>query len=159
MRLKASTEESTRLMAAVLQQQLREVGIALDIRTFEFATFFSDVTRGLFQLYSLRWIGGNEDPDIFEYVFHSDKFSPHGANRTYYANPRVDVLIDQARRELDPATRKVLYHEIQEILAQDLPYIDLWYQDNVLVHSKRVRNITLNPAGNYDFLKTAELAD
>jgi len=38
-----------------------------------------------------------------------------------------------------------------------LPYINLWYQDNVLVHSKRVRNITLNPSGNYDFLKTAEL--
>src|SRR5207245_7957018 len=62
--MKSSTEESTRLMAAVLQQQLREVGIALDIRTFEFATFFSDVTRGAFQFYSLRWIGGNEDPDI-----------------------------------------------------------------------------------------------
>ncbi|HSB76376.1 MAG TPA: ABC transporter substrate-binding protein, partial [Terriglobales bacterium] len=44
--MKTSTEESTRLMAAVLQQQLRAVGIALDIRTFEFATFFSDVTKG-----------------------------------------------------------------------------------------------------------------
>ncbi|HEX6906468.1 MAG TPA: ABC transporter substrate-binding protein, partial [Terriglobales bacterium] len=44
--MKSSTEESTRLMAAVLQQQLRAVGIALDIRTFEFATFFSDVTKG-----------------------------------------------------------------------------------------------------------------
>src|SRR5947199_5090589 len=69
--MKTSTEESTRLMAAVFQQQLRDVGIALDIRTYEFATFFSDVTHGEFQLYSLLWIGGNEDPDIFEYVFHS----------------------------------------------------------------------------------------
>src|SRR5205814_768933 len=56
--MKTSTEESTRLMAAVFQQQLREVGIVLDIRTYEFATFFSDVTHGEFQLYSLRWIGG-----------------------------------------------------------------------------------------------------
>ncbi len=83
--MKTSTDESTRLLAAVLQQQLREVGIALDIRTFEFATFFSDVTRGAYQVHSLRWVGGNEDPDIFEYVFHSAKFSPHGANRTYYS--------------------------------------------------------------------------
>src|SRR5205814_6988460 len=50
--MKTSTEESTRLMAAVFQQQLREVGIVLDIRTYEFATFFSDVTHGEFQLYS-----------------------------------------------------------------------------------------------------------
>ena len=156
--MKTSTEETTRLIAAVLQQQLREVGIALDIRTFEFATFFSDVTSGAYQLYSLRWIGGNEDPDIFEYAFHSAKFPPHGANRSYYSNPRIDALIDQARSELDQNTRKHLYAEIQQILADELPYVTLWYLDNMLVHSKRVQGLTLNPSGNYDFLKTAELA-
>jgi len=153
----SNTEETTRLLASVLQQQLHEVGIALDIRTFEFATFFSDVTRGEYQLHSLRWVGGNEDPDIFEYVFHSQKFTPKGANRTFYANPQADALIDQARRELDQDKRKQIYADLQKLLAQDLPYIDLWYPDNVLVHSKRVRGLTLNPAGNYDFLKTAEL--
>jgi peptide/nickel transport system substrate-binding protein len=155
--MKTGTEESTRLLAAVLQQQLREVGIALDIRTFEFATFFADVTRGAYQMHSLRWVGGNEDPDIFEYVFHSRKFTPNGANRTFYSNPRVDALIDRARGTLDQEVRKQLYREIQEILAEDLPYVELWYQDNVMVCSKRVRNVTLNPPGNYDFLKTVEL--
>ncbi len=156
--MKTSTDENTRLMVAVMQQQLREVGIALDIRSFEFATFFADVTHGAFQLYGLRWIGGNEDPDIFEYAFHSAKFPPNGANRGYYSNPRVDALIDQARREVDPALRKPIYAEIQRILADELPYINLWYLDNVLVHNRRVTNLKLNPAGNYDFLRTAELA-
>jgi len=155
--MKTSPEESTRLMVAVLQQQLREVQIQLDIRTFEFATFFSDVTKGAFSLYSLRWISGNEDPDIFEYAFHSAKLPPHGANRGFYVNPRVEALIDQARSELDQDTRKELYAEIQRILAEDLPYIDLWYLDNVLVHTRRVSKLVLNPSGNYDFLKTAEL--
>lgn len=156
--MKTSTEESTRLLAAVLQQQLREVGIALDIRSYEFATFFSDVTKGEFQMYSLRWIGGNEDPDIFEYAFHSDKFPPHGANRSFYSNPRLDALVDQARKELDQNTRKQLYAGIQRILAGDLPYINLWYFDNVVVHSRRIKNVQLSPSGNYDFLKTAELS-
>ncbi len=156
--MKTSTDENTRLMVAVMQQQLREVGIALDIRSFEFATFFADVTHGAFQLYGLRWIGGNEDPDIFEYAYHSAKFPPNGANRGYYSNPRADALIDQARREVDPAVRKRLYAELQTILAEELPSIDLWYLDNVLVHNKRVRNLQLNPAGNYDFLRTAQLA-
>lgn len=155
--MKTSTEESTRLLAAVLQQQLRTVGIVLDIRTFEFATFFSDVTHGEFQFYSLRWIGGNEDPDIFEYVFHSAKFPPNGANRSYYANPRVDALIDQARGESDQANRRRLYAEIQRLLADGLPYVNLWYYDNVVVHTRRVHNLALNPSGNYDFLKTVEL--
>ena len=155
--MKTSTEESTRLLAAVLQQQLGEVGIALDIRTFESATFFADVTRGAYQVHSLRWVGGNEDPDMFEYVFHSRKFTPNGANRTFYSNPHLDALIDQARSELDQERRKRLYAEIQQILVVDQPYVELWYQDNVLVHSTRVRNLTLDPSGNYDFLKTAEL--
>ncbi|MFY9560562.1 MAG: ABC transporter substrate-binding protein [Terriglobales bacterium] len=155
--MKTSTDENTRLMVAVMQQQLRAVGIALDIRSFEFATFFSDVTHGAFQLYGLRWIGGNEDPDIFEYAFHSSKFPPNGANRGFYSNARLDALIDQARRETDQNVRKQLYAEVQRILAADLPYINLWFLDNVIVHTKRVRNVTLNPSGNYDFLKTAEV--
>ena len=95
--------------------------------------------------------------DIFEYAFHSSKFPPHGANRNYYSNPTVDALIDRARREVDPQARKLLYAEVQRILAQDLPSINLWYLDNVLVHTSRVRNLRLNPAGNFDFLRTAEL--
>jgi peptide/nickel transport system substrate-binding protein len=156
--MKTSTTESTRLMVAVMQQQLRDVGIALDIRSFESATFFADVVHGAFQLYSLRWIGGNEDPDIFEHAFHSARFPPNGANRGYYSNPKVDALIDRARREVDPKVRKPIYAELQQILAEELPYIDLWYLDNVLVHNNRVTNLKLNSAGNYDFLRTAELA-
>ena len=155
--MKTSTEEESRAMAAVFQQQLRDVGIALDIRSFEFATFFSDVSHGEFQVYSLRWIGGNEDPDILEYAFHSARIIPNGANRQFYSNPRVDALIDKARQEIDQSVRKQDYAEVQRILAEDLPYIDLWYFDNVMVHSKRVSNLQLNPSGNYDFLKTAEL--
>ena len=151
--MKTSTEEASRAMAAVFQQQLREVGIALDIRSYEFATFFADVTHGEFQVYSLRWVGGNEDPDIFEYVFDSHG----GANRQFYRNPRVDALIAQARAETDQNQRRRDYAEVQRILAEDLPYINLWYFDNVMVYSKRVRNLQLNPSGDYEFLRTAEL--
>ncbi len=155
--MKTSTEESTRLLAAVLQQQLREVGIALDIRSFESATFLADVTKGAYQIHSLRWIGGNQDPDIFENLFATSSFAPKRANRTFYSNPRVDELIRQGRSTLDQQKRKVIYDEIQVILAEDLPYINLWYLDNVLVHTNRVHGIELGPAGSYDFLRTAEL--
>src|SRR6185437_10328445 len=157
--MKTSTEESTRLMAAVLQQQLRAVGIALDIRTFEFATFYSDVTKGAFQLYSLRWIGGNEDPDIFYYAFHSSSFPPKHANRDYYANPELDHLIDEGRSTVDQQRRKKIYARVQQILARDLPYIDLWYFDNVVVHSRRVKNLEVSPPGNYDFLDTVQVTE
>jgi peptide/nickel transport system substrate-binding protein len=156
--MKTSTEESTRLLAAVFQQQLRDVGIQLDIRSFEFATFYSDVVKGVFQLYALRWIGGNEDPDIFEHIFHSASFPPRRANRSYYANPRVDDLIERGRRTIDQQERKRIYAELQRIVASDLPYANLFYLDNVAVHTRRVRNLALTHSGNYDFLRTVELA-
>jgi peptide/nickel transport system substrate-binding protein len=154
--MKTSTEESTRLLSAALQQQLLEVGIALDIRSYEFATFLSDVMKGEFQLFSLRWIGGNEDPDIFE-VFNSAKTPPKGSNRGFYKNPRVDELVVQGRTESDPSKRKQTYAELQKIVADDLPYINLWWGDNVLVHSKRLSSVELDPSGNYNFLTTAQL--
>jgi len=156
--MKTSTDENTRLMVAVMQQQLREVGIALDIRSYEFGTFFADVSRGVFQMYGLRWIGGNEDPEIFEYAFLCAKSPPNGANRGFYCNPQVDSLLEQARVETDLATRKQMYADVQRILAEDVPYINLWYLDNVLVHNRRVGNLNMSPSGNYDFLRTAELA-
>src|SRR5271157_671404 len=156
--MKTSTEESTRLLAAVLQQQLHEVGIALDIRTFEFATFFADITKGAYQFHSLRWIGGNLDPDIFEHIFGSNSFAPKRANRTFYSNARVDELIREGRSTVDQQKRKAIYDQIQQIVAEDLPYINLWYLDNVLIHTHRVQGIEIGPSGNYDFLRTAELA-
>ncbi len=155
--MKTSTEESSRAMAAVFQQQLREVGIALDIRSFESATFMADVTHGEFQMYSLRWVGGNEDPDMFNYAFHSSSIIPHGANRQFYSNSRVDALIDKAQTDLDQAARKQDYAQIQQILAEDLPYVYLWYFDNAMVYNKRVRGLELSPSGNFSFLRTAEL--
>jgi peptide/nickel transport system substrate-binding protein len=156
--MKTSDQETTRLLAAVLQQQLRQAGIALDIRSFEFATFYSDVTKGSFQLYSLRWLGyANQDPDIFEDAFHSSSFAPKRANRGYYSNPELDRLVEQGRRTLDQQERKRIYTEVQRILARDLPYVDLWYMDNVLVHSSRMRDVQLGVSADYQFLNTAEL--
>jgi peptide/nickel transport system substrate-binding protein len=116
------------------------------------------VTKGSFQLYSLRWIGGNEDPDIFYYAFHSSSFPPKHANRSYYVNPEMDRLIEAGRNTVDQEKRRLIYAQVQQILARDLPYINLWYFDNVVVHSRRVRNLRPNPPGNYDYLATLELA-
>jgi peptide/nickel transport system substrate-binding protein len=155
----SNVDETTRLLAVVLQQQLQGVGIALDIRSFEFATFFSDVMKGQFQFYTLRWVGySNQDPDIFEDVFHSASFPPKRDNRGFYSNLEVDRLLDEGRRSTDQGRRKQIYARVQQIVAKELPYINLWYFDNVVVHSRRARNVHVGIAGNYDFLTSVELA-
>jgi peptide/nickel transport system substrate-binding protein len=156
--MKTSTDEDTRLLAAVLQQQLAKVGIVLELRSYEFATFYSDVTRGAFQMYSLRWIGGNEQPDIFTHAFSTARFSPKGANRGHYSNARLDALLDDAAISSDNAKRRADYVEAQQILAHDLPAINLWYKDTVVVHNRRLTNVAPTPSGSFSFLETAELA-
>ncbi|MFP5277691.1 MAG: ABC transporter substrate-binding protein [Acidobacteriota bacterium] len=157
--MKTSTDEGTRVLAAVFQQQLARVGIALDLRSYEFATFYSDIVRGAFQMYSLRWIGGNEEPDIFSYVFSTSRFPPKGGNRGHYSNARLDALLDDAAATSDMDRRRADYVEAQKILARDLPAINLWYQDTVIVHNRRVTDITPGPSGSFTFLDTARLAE
>jgi peptide/nickel transport system substrate-binding protein len=153
--MKTSTDETSRLLAMILQQQLREIGIALEVRSFEFATFFSDVSKGAFQMYTLRWQGGNEDPDIFRYAYDSQMFPPHGANRGRYVNAVLDGLIKEGGMSGDQALRRTDYVKVQQILAAELPSINLWYLDTVLVHTRRLQNVHLSSSGNFDFLRTA----
>lgn len=155
--LKTSTDETTRLLAQAVQQQLREAGIALTLRPAEFGTFYADITSGAFQMYMLRWIGSNDDPDIFRYVYGSGSFPPKGGNRGRYKNARVDALLEAAAAETDQETRRRDYVEVQQILATELPGIPLWYPNVEVVHSTRMSGVTLNPDGAFDFLRTAEL--
>ena len=155
--LKTSTDESTRLMSEAIAEQWKRVGVVLELRPLEFATLYVDITRGTFQIYSLRWVGANNDPDIFDYVFNSKKTPPDGANRGRYRNPELDALLNQARVEMDREKRKELLSRIQNIIATDEPYINLWYVDNVCVHRDRLTNIQISPDGSYDFLAALTL--
>jgi peptide/nickel transport system substrate-binding protein len=154
--LKTSTEESARLLGEVLRDQWKRVGVALDLRPLESATFLSDVGGGSFQLYTFRWVGANDDPDIFDLVFSSKRMPPNGSNRGHYRNPAVDALLDQQRVEMDREKRKAILSKIQKIVAEDEPYINLWYVDNVCVHRTKVVGIVVPPTGEYDFLESAE---
>lgn len=155
--IKTSTDETVRLEAQAIQQQLRSAGIEMKIRSAEFGTFYSDITHGAFQMYILKWIGVNEDPDIFRYAYASTSFPPKGANRGRYANARVDALLAAAAVEPDQEVRRKQYAEVEQILSRDLPSFPLFYPYNEVVHSTRVTGIVLNPGGAFDFLSTAEL--
>ena len=154
---KTSTEEYSRLLSEAIADEWQRVGVAVDLRPLEFATFYSDLQRGSFQVSAQRWVGGNNDPDIFESVFSSKKIPPNGSNRGHYRNPKLDALLDQARVEMDREKRKAVLWEIQKIVAEDEPYINLWYPDNVCVHRERLTDIVIPPAGDYDFIEGARL--
>lgn len=153
--LKTSTDETTRLMAAVLQQQMRAAGIDLQIRSAEFGTFYADLTKGAFQMYALRWIGSNEDPDIFRYAYGTGAMPPKGGNRGRYSNRQVDALLSAAAGETDQGRRRAEYVEVQKILAEELPGIPLWYPNNEVVHTARLGGVRVGASGDFGWLRGA----
>ena len=149
---KTSTDQTALLQAQIIQAMLADVGIAVEIRSFEFATFFSDIKKGAFQLFSLTWTGILE-PDFFSLVLHSRSVPPNGANRGRYLNPEFDRLIDEGARRTDPQVRRPFYLEAQEIFRRDLPYISLFTKFNFAVMPKQLEGYENYPSGGFYSLR------
>jgi peptide/nickel transport system substrate-binding protein len=150
--LKVSTNEFIRLQAAVIQQDLKRIGIDLDVRSYEFATMYTDVLKGNFQLFTLQWVGVS-DPDMLRRVFHSNQMPPNGFNRGYYDTPEVDRLIDAAMAASTEEQRRALYVQAERLIAEDAPYISLWYKTNVAVSGTQIEGVKLTPSADFTFLR------
>ena len=145
---KVSSDSFRLALARVLAAQLSAVGIEVEVRSFEFATFFADIKKGSFQLASMQSAELSE-PDYYHFYFHSgripDASNPDGGNRWRYRNRDVDRLTEAGRRELDPVKRKAIYAEIQRQVAADLPVFPLWHDDNVVLSNRDVQSYHLTP--------------
>jgi peptide/nickel transport system substrate-binding protein len=138
-------------LATIIQDQLKSVGIEVDIRSYDWGTFYGDIKAGRFQMYSLSWVG-LKMPDIFRYVFHSSAIPPNGANRGRFIDTHVDSIIETAEVEPSLSKQAAYYRELQQVLFDALPYVPLWYEDNVLAMRKGIAGYTLSTDGNFDSL-------
>jgi len=143
---RTSTDAEANSRAQVVQAMLKQVGVNMSIQSNEMATFFADIGKGNFQMYSLTR-NGIQDPDFYYVLFYSKNLPPEGQNRGFYQNPRIDQLLLQGRSTFDRTKRKPLYDEVQKIVADDLPYISLYLQTNVAVMRSNVDGYVQYPAG------------
>jgi len=145
---KTSADAFRVAIARVIAAQLAEVGIAVELRSFEFATFFADVKRGAYQLASMQTTDITE-PDFYFMYFHSSWIPSaprfEGFNRWRYRSAVVDRLTTEGRQELDRDRRRRIYAEVQRQVAEDVPIVPLWHEDNVVLSSADVRGYTLTP--------------
>ena len=153
---KTTNIDLRRRIAEALKEQLQKVGIELEIRSYEWGTFFSDIKKGNFHLYSLAWTG-IMDPDIEYQIFHSASVPPNGDNRGRYSNPEIDRLLEQGRIANDESTRKRIYGQAQRIFADDLPCVPLWWWKNVVVKKPSVQGFVPYPDGDFFSLRKVTL--
>jgi peptide/nickel transport system substrate-binding protein len=144
-------------MGEIIQAMLRRVGIEVRIRSNEWATFYDDMQRGNFDIAAMPWIG-IRDPHHFYMSFDSTMTPPHGLNRGYYSNPEMDRLVEAGDATIDETSRKQIYAQVQRLAADDLPYVSLWWQDNVVVMNRAVAGFKPSPNGSLLALADLTLA-
>jgi peptide/nickel transport system substrate-binding protein len=142
--LMTNTTQITRNIASVMKEQLRQVGINLELESYEFATLLDKVTKGQFDMYYLRVIGANHNTDVFQFIYHSryqnsefndaiaklrqaneaaqmrpllEQIAAALKRHDYCPNAEVDGLLASSEGNLSEAARKQIYLRIAALLT------------------------------------------
>ncbi|WP_026476351.1 glutathione ABC transporter substrate-binding protein [Alkaliphilus transvaalensis] len=138
-------------IAEILQNQLQQINITTDVQVLEWGAYLENTSKGEHDMFILGWTTVTGDPDYGLYaLFHSTQHGPAG-NRTFYSNPKVDELLDSARRTADPAERERLYKEAQEIIRDEAPWIFVQDNENLVGIRNNISGLSLHPAGHHIF--------
>lgn len=126
--------------AVLIQRRLKDIGIDVQIRAIEWASFISRfIKTGDFDAVVLGWSLGL-DPDQFS-IWHSSQNQPGQFNFIGYNNPQIDQLLEQGRLEMDIDKRTKIYHEFAKVLLEDSPIIYLSAGYGLSAIHKRVKGI------------------
>jgi peptide/nickel transport system substrate-binding protein len=133
-------------IAEAIQAMLEEVGVEVNLVTGEMQAILSTIRvppgESIHDMYMLGWGAAIHDAHYgMQNLFPSDRWPPRGGNNGYYQNERVDELISLGASENDPAERERMYHEAQEIIWEDAPWIFMYEETQVQAASKRIENI------------------
>ena len=132
--------------ATIIQWRLEKIGIKVEIEALEWSTFVNEfIDKRRFEAVILGWSIGL-DPDQYD-IWHSSKTKEKEFNFVSYNNLEVDELLEKGRRTFDIKERKKIYFRIQEILADELPYIFLYVPDATPVVHARFKGIKPSPIG------------
>src|SRR6185436_11792359 len=152
----SGSSTSARQYAGVIQNDLREVGIPADIQPSELTTMLDQLRYAQFQMTYGQWVGGNQDPIFYKDLFASSEIPTQtraARNRSRYANPELDALLEQAVNTYDHQQAAPLYARAQEIVSRDVPVFTLWYQANMVIAKKTIGNLKVNASGDWGFVK------
>ncbi len=141
---KTSTDAQRVRLATVIQAQMREAGIALEILSLDWGTFFDDVKHGKFQLYGLTWVG-IRTPEIYRLAFYSESVPPKGANRGRFQDAVTDQLIAQGD-----------WRAVSERVHAMLPYVPLWYEGQFVAMRSNISDYQVKADGSWDGLATVK---
>jgi ABC-type transport system substrate-binding protein len=135
-------------LGTAIQEYWKQVGVEAEIQTSEWTQYRADRRADMFQVSLSGWQGDNGDPDNFLYALLGKK-NWGGANTSWYDNPQVEELLLQAQRISDQEQRKELYHQAEQMIVDDAPWVFLGYQKHQVVIRTTVTDFQLQPTYIY----------
>jgi peptide/nickel transport system substrate-binding protein len=142
-----------------MKQDLEEVGIRAELVTREWGTYIEETGSGAHDMCILGWSGANGDPDTFLNILLNSKTATNtnALNVSYYKNPKLDELLENALRSTDDSERRRLYYEAQEVIHQDTPMVPVAYAKPPIGLQQTVEGYKPSPVG--DRLNTVTLGE
>jgi ABC-type transport system substrate-binding protein len=137
-------------LATAIQEYWSEVGVQANIQTEEWTQYRADRAAGKFQCAMGGWQGDNGDPDNFLFALLGGP-SKGAGNVSFYENPEVDKLLNQAVEVSDQEERKKLYHQAEQMMVDDAPCAFLGYQKHQVVTRANITDFQLQPTYIYYF--------
>jgi peptide/nickel transport system substrate-binding protein len=135
-------------LGTAIQEYWKKVGVQADIQTEEWTQYRVDRRADKFQISLSGWMGDNGDPDNFLFSLLGSA-NIGSSNTSWYKNPDVDKLLDEAQKTSDQNQRIPLYHQAEQQIVDDAPWAFLGYQKNQVVLRSNIQNFNLQPTYIY----------
>ena len=138
---------------AFIEQELGALA-KVELKSIESATAYNNLAKGTYPMFMLDWSGDYYDPDTYIQPFlDCAQGSVEGGCQegatvgqgSFYFSETMNQLIDQQRQEQDSAKRQQVFAEIQDLLAQDIPFIPLWQRKEYAFAQADIQGVRLEP--------------
>lgn len=143
-------------MAKLIQSDLSEIGVTVNIVSYEWVTFLRRLALGEHQSVLLGWSADHPDPDNFLTPLLSCNSIETGSNRVFWCNNEFDTLLQQSLNTTNVSQRKQFYTEAQQIIAKQLPLIPIAHSKRYQARNKRIEGKLLNSFGGISFAQAVK---
>nr|WP_238526970.1 ABC transporter substrate-binding protein [Glaciecola nitratireducens] len=138
-------------MAQLMSTYLAEVGVTVNIVSYDWTRFRENLTAGMHDSVLIGWAADNGDPDNFYRPLLTCAAIPSGTNRARWCNAEYDVLIENALKTEDSNERRIFYHRANQIIFNEVPLVPIAHAFQYQAVNSQIEGMTINPFGGIRF--------
>jgi cationic peptide transport system substrate-binding protein len=138
-------------MAQLMSTYLADVGVTVNIVSYDWARFRENLTAGMHDSVLIGWSADNGDPDNFYRPLLTCAAIPSGTNRAQWCNPEYDALIESALKIENSDERRIFYHRANQIIFRETPLVPIAHAYQYQAVNNQIEGLTINPFGGIRF--------